>query len=228
MVIGALLSSTITQGASPYAPLPGAYRPTEGQATTTPQFNPSGNRPIPMGSYPSNPPQAAYPPPPGYSNNNNRYDMPGFNVNPGNMVNNMFNTKNNLPYGYPSPPVSGNLAPVYEPPIPSSNPNWGSYGYQQQPATPGYSYQQPVNPQYWQQPAATPGNTYSEIAPSAQYSSPAQAASATGNPPASAYSAPRPFSNPQETGNAFVQRQGGMSSEHSDNRFRPPQLKGSP
>ncbi len=224
----ALLLSVSAQGASTYAPMPGSYRPTEGQptATATPRFNPSSNRNLPAGNYIPTPPPRAYPAP-NYNNNNNQFSTPSFNMNPNNMMNSMFNNRNNrgnnnLPYGYPALPNYGAVAPVYDPPLPSVNPGWNNY---QSPAsTPAYNSQQPTNAQYWQQqPATNQDDTYGGAVPSTQSSYPTQpeASATTG-------SAPRPFSNPQETGSAFVQRQGKQSFGQSDGRFRPPELKGTP
>ena len=228
-----LLSSLSIQAAEPYPPVPGSYRPTSeypGQAGTgnTQQFVPSANR-APQTAYRTAPQQPAYypapAPPPTY---NNRPTIPGFNMNPGSMMNGIFGSgTNSLPYGYPPEPLAGHVAPVYDPPLPAASQNWADYG--SQPAVPAYP-QQPAASTDWQ-PAVPQPDHAQEVAPAAppEYSS----QSGTNPEPITALTqpatrAPRPFSNPQETGNAFLQRPISTSFGRNDNRFRPPELKGTP
>ncbi len=218
-----LVFTLSVQGADPYPPVPGSYRPTSefpGQQSSSvnQQFVPSGNR-NPQPTYQSNPPPASYYPPPTYGGN--RYSTPVY-ANPGN---NMFGSRSgdSLPYGYPPDPLSGTVAPVYNPPLPAAAPGWNTYAPQVTPPT----YQQPAAPQYWeQQPAASQTGRYNESSPATQASENIQTRTARPQKQA-APQAPRPFSNPQETGNAFVQRSS-PSFGRKDSRFRPPELKGTP
>ncbi|WP_293647554.1 hypothetical protein [Thiolapillus sp.] len=227
-----LLCGLAVKAAEPYPPVPGSYRPTSeypGQVNTgnTQRFVPSGTRNPPPVYQPALP-QPGYFPPPGYGST--PYTTPGFNLNPGKMMNNAFGTgTNSLPYGYPPQPLSGNVAPVYDPPLPATSPGWNSYGTQ--PAAPTYE-QQPAAPTYTQQPAVTQPSHAQGVAPVTppEYSS----ESGMSTPPAPQQQvrpttrAPRPFSNPQTSGNAFLQRPTSPSLGRNDSRFRPPELKGTP
>jgi hypothetical protein len=220
-----LVFTLSVQGADPYPPVPGSYRPTgefpgQNRSPANQQFVPSRNR-NPQPTYQNNPPPASYYPAPAYGSN--RYSTSGY-VNPGNM-NNRFGSRTNdsLPYGYPADPLSRNVAPVYNPPLPAAAPGWNTYA----PQATSPTYQQPAAPQYWQQqPAASQTGAYNESSPATQPSENIQTSTARPQRQA-APQAPRPFSNPQETGNAFVQRSS-PSFGRNDSRFRPPELKGTP
>ncbi len=246
-LVAMLLGSPAT--AADHPPVPGSYRPTtDSQIQAGPgnhqQFIPYTNS---NPRYPSAPTQQPGYAPPNYWNNNTPppNTSPGFSVNPGRMMNDMFNGgSSNLPYGYPAMAAPARVAPIYDPPIPGGTPGWG-YGVQ--PATPAYA----------PQPASQAYNTPSSL-PSANSQAPAAGAynaagdvnpaiPATTTPPpleptpsgqgrgqavaGPTRPAPRPFSNPQETGNAFVQR-GNTALRTTyggnDSRFRPPELKGTP
>ena len=230
-----LLYGQAVLAAEPYPPVPGSYRPTSdypGQTGgNTQQFVPSTTRNPPPVYQPAAPQPGYYPPPsPGYGSI--PYSTPGFGINPGNMMNNTYGSGNNgLPYGYPPQPLSGNVAPVYNPPLPAATPGWNSYGAQ------------PTAPTYGQQPAAS---TYTAPQPAAPQPSHAQGVApvtppeyssepSVSTPPVpqqearpTTTQAPRPFSNPQTSGNAFLQRPTSPSFGRNDSRFRPPELEGTP
>ncbi|BAO45291.1 hypothetical protein [Thiolapillus brandeum] len=236
-----LLSTSALAGNRP--PVPGSYRPTDGNQVP----NTSGNH---QQFIPANPGAAGYPAtapaqgyaPPGYWNNNAPASAPSFNVNPGNIMNNMFGGNNNLPYGYPGMTAPARVAPVYDPPIPGAAPSW-NYGAQPtytqpaytQPAAPAYNTAQPGNP------AANgytpPANTYtgsttiSQPPPVSSAPPPLEPTpSGQGHSSLNIKAAPRPFSNPQEAGQAFVQRNNSVRTTYggNDSRFRPPELEGTP
>ena len=228
--LAALLNSLATAADRP--PVPGSYRPTtDGQvqsgSANNQQFIPySSSNP----RYPSAPAQQPVYPPPNYRNNATPPPAsPGFTVNPARMMNDLFGgASSSLPYGYPAMALPAPVAPVYDPPIPGAAPGW-SYGTQpaapayapppsQAPAAGSYSATGSVNPAV---PAATAPPPL-EPTPSGQGRG--QAVTGVTRP------APRPFSNPQETGNAFVQRSSAASTTYggNDSRFRPPELKGTP
>lgn len=219
-----LVFTLSVQGADLYPPVPGSYRPTSefpGQNSSSAnqqQFVPSGNR-NPQPTYQGSPPPTSYYPAPTYDGN--RYSTPGY-ANPGS---NMYGSRysGSLPYGYPPEPLSGTVAPVYDPPLPAAAPGWNTYAPQAMPP----SYQQPAAPRYWQQqPATSLNGTYNENSPATQ--APENIQTRTARPQKQAAPpAPRPFSNPQETGNAFVQHSS-PSFGRNDSRFRPPELKGTP
>ena len=223
----ALALSLSAYAADPYPPVPGSYRPTRDlPAQNNRQFMPSGrsSAPPPV-TYTPNPPQTSYyPAPPTYSNDPRQFNPPTFDANPGSLMNNMFNPgSNNLPYGYPLEPLTGRVAPVYDSPLPAATPDWNSYVPQA--VAPAYP-QQPATNQYWQQPSATQPGTYQGGSVFAQpaYTPPNPAPTTAPQP---VKPAARPFSNPQETGNTFVQR-ASPAVGRNDNRFRPPELKGNP
>ncbi len=220
-----LLFNSNVQAGEPYPPVPGSYRPTgesprQHSSRNNQQFVPSRNS-NPQPSY-----QDSLPPAPGYSPpsapyGDSRYNPPGYGFNPG-----MYGggTQDMLPYGYPAAPLSGTVAPVYDPPLPATTPGWGS-GYAPPASVPGYP-QQPATQPYWQQQPATPQT--GEYLGTASASQPQDSfQTAPPSQPAPAAQAPRPFSNPQETGSAFVQRSP-PSLGRTDKRFRPPELKGTP
>ena len=224
--ISILLSSLSAQAAEPYPPVPGSYRPTgeypgQAGAGSNRQFIPTTNS-TPQPAYPARQQPAYYPPPPAYGNN--PYTTPGFNINPGSMMNNMFGSgNNNLPYGYPPDPLSGSVAPVYDPPLPAPSHNWS--GYASQPGVPAYGQQPAAST-----PAPQPHNAQG-IAPVAQpeydnLSGTSPEPIAQSAQPAT--QAPRPFSNPQAAGNTFLQRPLSPGFGRNDSRFRPPELKGTP
>ncbi len=230
-------------------PVPGAYRPTtEGQIQTGPANN---QQFIPYGSsnpvYPPAPVQQPAYAPPNYWNNSTPFPAtPGFPLNPARMMNDMFGGgSSNLPYGYPALAAPAPVAPVYDPPIPSVTPGW-SYGTQ--PTTPAYV--PPPASQTYNIPSSLPA-VNSQVPATDTYDAvggvtPSLPATTTTPPPLEPTPsgqgrgqavgdiirpAPRPFSNPQETGNAFVQRSNtalGTTYGGNDTRFRPPELKGTP
>jgi hypothetical protein len=233
--LGSLLLSTLAL-AENRPPVPGSYRPTDGSQVQ----NTSGNHqqfiPASPGGarYPATAPAQGYAPP-GYWNNNAPASTPAFNVNPGRIMNNIFEGSNNLPYGYPAMAAPARVAPVYDPPIPGAAPSW-NYGTQPvypQPVSPAYSTTQPGN-------AAVNGyassvNTYESSTPISQPASTAPpplepTPSGQGHSAVNIKSAPRPFSNPQEGGQAFVQRNNSARTTYggNDSRFRPPELEGTP
>ncbi|WP_456445400.1 hypothetical protein [Thiolapillus sp.] len=240
--LGGLLLGTLAL-ADNRPPVPGSYRPTDGsQAQNTAgdhqQFIPSS----PGGArYPAATAAPGYAPP-NYWNNNAPAPAPGFSANPGRMMNNMFGGYNGLPYGYPAMTAPAQVAPVYDPPIPGAAPAW-SYGTQ--PAYTQPAYVQPAAPAYGTaQPAIPATNTYappataydsstgtSQSMPSSTSPPPLEPTpSGQGRSKINIKPAPRPFSNPQEAGQAFVQRPGNgrITYGGNDSRFRPPELKGTP
>lgn len=222
-----MLLSGSAIGADPYPPVPGSYRPTGEYPARTgrdnSQFAPATVNPAPAYQPITNP--GTYYAPPAYGNSSS--STPGFSINPGNMINSMFGTgNNNLPWGYPQQPLTGSVAPVYDPPLPgAATPGWNNYGTQ--PTTPAYDMQ-PATPAYTQQPASTPPNAQG-VAPvtPTDYGSMSTLAPKE-RLPATTQAAPRPFSNPQTSGNSFPQRPGGPNFGRNDSRFRPPELKGTP
>ena len=243
----ALLNSLATAADRP--PVPGSYRPTtDGQVQAgsgnNQQFIPHTNS---NSRYPSAPAgQPGYAPPNYWNNNPPPAPSPGFSVNPGRMMNDMFSGGNgsNLPYGYPAMAAPARVAPVYDPPIPGTTPGWG---YGTQPATPAYApppasqtynvpsslptlnSQTPVTDTYSVPGGVTPAvptaTTPPPLEPTPSGQGRGQAVTGVTRP------APRPYSNPQETGNAFVQRSNAAvrtTYGGNDSRFRPPELKGTP
>ena len=159
------------------------------------------------------------------------------------MMNDIFGGgSSSLPYGYPAMALPAPVAPVYDPPIPGATPGW-SYGAQ--PATPAYA--PPATSQTYGAPTSVPG-VNSQVPVTSTHDAaggmnpsipatippplePTPSGQGRGQAVAGATRpAPRPFSNPQETGNAFVQRSSAASTTYggNDSRFRPPELKGTP
>ena len=245
-LVAVLLNSLATAADRP--PVPGSYRPTtDGQA----QAGSANNQQfIPYSSsnsrYPSAPAQQPVYAPPNYWNNATPpAGNPGFPVNPARMMNDMFGGgSSNLPYGYPAMAAPAPVAPVYDPPIPGGTPGW-SYGTQ--PATPAYA--PPPTGQTYNIPPSVP-TLNSQTPATDTYSAPVSITpavpTATTPPPleptpsgqgrgqamtGATQPAPRPYSNPQEAGNAFVQRSNTAvrtTYGGNDSRFRPPELKGTP
>jgi len=227
----------------------GSYRPVDGQTSTgnaQGQFPPTDNRgttqrwsynqTLPSPRLPAQPqatPSGIYAPP-GYSYNaapypapmpgppsqyDNRGWNPGISMDPTDILDSFFGGPEHdahRPGIYippPSFPFSPPVAPVYNPPVPATpaQPAYGGYSFTQQPQQ-GYrgdparqEQQQPTIPDHY---AATPTT--------------AQQPKAAEKP-----KAPRPFSNPQESGSSFPPRSTRQAGR-SDPRFRPPELKGTP
>ncbi len=228
--LGIMLLGNLTTAAD-RPPVPGSYRPaTDGQVRNTVdnhrQFIPSGNS---NSRYSSPfPAQPAYAPPNYWNNNPPPSTTPAFSINPGNMMNNMFGGGNsNLPYGYPAMAAPARVAPVYDAPIPGSTPGWNYYGTPT--TTPGYTTPAPAG-------TGTYGSTGNMTDPPATVTTPpplepTPSGQGRGQPGIKTQPAPRPYSNPQESGNAFVQRSNtGTRTSYggNDSRFRPPELKGTP
>ncbi|WP_456373072.1 hypothetical protein [Thiolapillus sp.] len=221
-------------------PVPGSYRPTDnGQIQATPgnhqQFIPTrpGNS-----RYPATAPSTYAPQ--DYWNNNTPATTappPGISITPGQM--------NPLPYGYPNLAAPAPVAPVYDPPIPgAAPPGWG-YHYGAQPAYAQPTYSPPAPPAYSnaQSGVSTPNSAVPAADAYSSRSASTQALPAATLPPpveptpsgqgrgrTTIKTAPRPFSNPQEGGQAFIQRSNPIKTTYggNDNRFRPPELKGTP
>ena len=222
----ALLATTVTVLAANGASQPGSYRPVEGQTSSgnaQGQFAPVQNRsnaqrwtstqPLPSPVLPAQPqaPATSYVP--------GSYGVPA----------------------YPQPSYAP-VAPVYNPPVPALPPQppaYGSYGYsypvQQQTPT-GYSFQQQVPANYpvqQQVPTSYPGQQHWSLPAGSTYvppvpAQPQQAAASAPPKPAPKPAAPRPFSNPQESGSSFTPRSITIQPGRNDSRFRPPELKGTP
>ena len=223
-------------------PLPSPALPTQPQVPAT-SYVPGGYG-VPAHPQPSYAPAAP------------RYDNRGWNPpplpDPTNILDNFFGTRRNDTAGSylppPVPPVPAPVAPVYNPPVPAAPPQppaYGGYGYSypaQQQVPTGYPFQQQVPANYpvqqqvptsypgqqnWSLPA---GSTYVPPVPAQpQQAAPApQQAAASAPKPAPKPAAPRPFSNPQESGNSFSPRSITIQPGRNDSRFRPPELKGTP
>lgn len=122
---GILLYSLHAQGAEPYPPIPGTYRPTgELPGQGDPQFAPSSRRSPQAGAYQT------------FPSRDNQYPSAygAFPYTTG---------SNTVPYGYPADSLPGNSAPTYDPPPPAITPKWNS---QPSPAEPPMYGQQPANP----------------------------------------------------------------------------------
>jgi hypothetical protein len=160
-------------------------------------------------------------------------------------MNNMFGSSN-LPYGYPNMAAPVQVAPVYDPPVPGTGSGW-NYGPQPTYTQPAYAqpaYSQPALPTYGStQPGPPAVNSYAPAVDAYGSNTGMDSPpSATTNPPpleptpsgqgrgqSIVKPAPRPFSNPQEAGQAFVQRSTTRTTYGgNDGRFRPPELKGTP
>ena len=237
-VIGALVVCQNGAIGGELRPVPGSYRPTQEapasaqgqfvQPGPSPAYSQSGISPSPAApSYlPSTQPAVPYYAPPAYTaptyapTYGGGYRDLGFGMFPFDSFTpfGFGDRRNDSVYGYLPPAPGGYVAPIYHPPLPAAPPLYGAYTYGTQPAG-GYGTPAPSYPQ-------TPGY------PEAQQ--PAPQASAAPQPsakpqitqPAPASKPPRPFSNPQESGSAFVQRS--VNLGRSDSRFRPPELKGTP
>jgi hypothetical protein len=164
---------------------------------------------LPATGYAAPPPP---PPAPGYDTNRNGYGLPL--PNPGSFMDNFFGgNKDDRPPAYlppPAPPLTAPVAPVYSPPVPQPPTTL--------PATPSAPVdtievpspeEAPPHAQFLGQKRKNENQDREKIKPAPQ-------------PPS-----PRPYSNPQETGNAFPLR-GSSQAGGSDSRFRPPELKGTP
>ncbi len=217
-------------------PLPSPVLPAQPQAPAT-SYVP-GSYGVPAYPQPSYAPAAP------------RYDNRGWNPpplpDPTNILDDFFGTRRNDTAGSylppPVPPVPAPVAPVYNPPVPALPPQppaYGSYGYsypvQQQTPT-GYSFQQQVPANYpvqQQVPTSYPGQQHWSLPAGSTYvppvpAQPQQAAASAPPKPAPKPAAPRPFSNPQESGSSFTPRSITIQPGRNDSRFRPPELKGTP
>lgn len=226
----------------------GGYRPVEGRTSTgnaQGQFPPTENRStaqrwssnqalpspvlpaqpqVPSGTYaPQGYGYSAVPYPQPTPAPQPQYDNRGWSpfgpMDPTNVLDDFFGGRRDTygPGGYlppPAPPFSAPVAPVYNPPVPAAPPQppaYGGYGYTQQPQQGYTAYPAQQNRQ---QP--TPSGNYAAVPATAPQPSQAPAPKA-----------PRPFSNPQESGSSFSPRATSQSGR-SDPRFRPPELKGTP
>ena len=215
-------------------PLPSPVLPAQPQAPAT-SYIPGGYG-VPAYPQPSYAPAAP------------RYDNRGWNPpplpDPTSFLDDFFGTRRNeTTGGYlppPVPPVPAPVAPVYNPPVPAAPaqpPAYSGYGYGynypvQQQVPSNYPVQQQVPTSYpgqqnWSLPA---GSTYVPPVPAQpQQAAPApQQAAAPAPKPAPKPAAPRPFSNPQESGSSFTPRSITIQPGRNDSRFRPPELKGTP
>ncbi len=215
-------------------PLPSPVLPAQPQAPAT-SYVPGGYG-VPAYPQPSYAPAAP------------RYDNRGWNPpplpDPTSFLDDFFGTRRNeTTGGYlppPVPPVPAPVAPVYNPPVPAAPaqpPAYSGYGYGynypvQQQVPSNYPVQQQVPTSYpgqqnWSLP---PGSTYVPPVPAQpQQAAPApQQAAAPAPKPAPKPAAPRPFSNPQESGSSFTPRSITIQPGRNDSRFRPPELKGTP
>ncbi len=212
----------------------GSYRPVDSNTQQLPSNTDSDSRFAPQASAPQA--DALSP-----SSNQGRQPMPGYapsvwqqpayypapvpayptekstpnynvNLNPMGIIDDFFgsgsNRNANSAYVYPSA-----LPPTYAPP---------SYN---------------ILPTYGQMPTSAPSGYHPETAVDTPVDTPSGNASTSWNPPASATHesmrpatdpTPRPYANPQESGNSFMQRPWSSVNGAHDSRFRPPELKGTP
>ncbi len=153
-----------------------------------------------------------------------------------------------VPTAPPQPPAYGGYGSSYpvQQQVPTGYPvqQQAPTGYPVQQQVPtGYPAQQQVPANYYpvqqQVPTSYPGqqnwslpagSTYAPPVPAQpQQAAPAPQQAAASTPkPAPKPAAPRPFSNPQESGSSFTPRSITTQPGRNDSRFRPPELKGTP
>ena len=194
-------------GNQQFAPPAKSAKSTSDYPAPAPTYSPPVALPPPVWQQPSYYPQAAVQPRAGYLP---EPQLPVYNMNfsPRDMMSDFFgsdtNKYNDSLQHYP--PV---VPPQYA--MPSAYPNVQPYVPSAPTPDSAYSYST-SDPMATRQNGQDPAPLSARSQPEPQTSKPN----------------PRPFSNPQETGNTFVQRSPGYVDGMNDRRFRPPELKGTP